>query len=65
MRLIALAHFPPMHTKTRMNRKGMETQRVENRDGSQEAVISRVEPFAIDKTVVTIDMFRKFVKDTG
>jgi len=48
-----------------MNRKGMEKQRVENRDGSQEAVISRVVPFAIDKTTVTVDMFRKFVKDTG
>lgn len=38
---------------------------MENRDGSTEAVISRVDPFAIDKTTVTIDQFRKFAKDTG
>eukprot|EP00035_Acanthoeca_spectabilis_P007590 m.138699 g.138699 ORF g.138699 m.138699 type:complete len:377 (+) comp14005_c0_seq1:3220-4350(+) len=48
-----------------MNRQGMEKQRVENRDGSTEAVISRVDPFAIDKTTVTIEQFRKFAKDTG
>lgn len=48
-----------------MGRKGMEKTRVENRDGSEEAVIARVKPFAIDKTTVTVDMFRKFVKDTG
>eukprot|EP00040_Diaphanoeca_grandis_P005579 m.33522 g.33522 ORF g.33522 m.33522 type:complete len:381 (+) comp16832_c0_seq1:87-1229(+) len=48
-----------------MGRKGMETQRVENRDGSTEAVFANVAPFAIDKTVVNVGMFRKFVKDTG
>eukprot|EP00037_Helgoeca_nana_P002858 m.36660 g.36660 ORF g.36660 m.36660 type:complete len:376 (-) comp12879_c0_seq1:251-1378(-) len=48
-----------------MNRQGMEKQRVENRDGSTEAVIARAEPFAIDKTTVSIDQFRKFAKDTG
>eukprot|EP00039_Didymoeca_costata_P013471 m.205319 g.205319 ORF g.205319 m.205319 type:complete len:376 (+) comp15784_c0_seq1:232-1359(+) len=48
-----------------MGRKGMEKQRVENRDGSVEAVIAKTDPFAIDRTTVTVDMFRKFVKDTG
>lgn len=38
---------------------------MENHDGSTEAVIARVEPFAIDKTTVSIDQFRKFAKDTG
>jgi len=48
-----------------MNRKGMERQRVENRDGSEEAIIARAQPFAVDKYAVTVDAFRKFVKDTG
>ena len=48
-----------------MNRKGMEKQRVENRDGSEEAIIARAQPFAIDKYAVSIDNFRIFAKDTG
>jgi formylglycine-generating enzyme required for sulfatase activity len=43
----------------------MEKQRVENRDGSEEAIIARTQPFAMDKYAVTIDNFRIFAKDTG
>jgi len=48
-----------------MGRKGMETQRTENRDGSEEAIMAKANPFAIDRTAVTVDEFRLFVKDTG
>jgi hypothetical protein len=37
-----------------MGRKGMEKQRVENMDGSEEAIITRTQPFAIDKTAVSL-----------
>ena len=52
-------------TRTRSLAYPHTRTQVENRDGSTEAVISRVEPFAIDKTTVSVDQFRIFAKDTG
>lgn len=43
----------------------MERQRIQNKDGSEEAVIARTEPFAIDKFAVPNTNFRKFIKETG
>ena len=32
---------------------------------AENIISTRTQPFAIDKTAVSVDQFRKFVKDTG
>jgi len=46
-------------------RKGFEDPKApQTRDGGKMSELTRVKPFSIDKTAVTVDAFRRFVRET-